>query len=105
MANFTQYWTEAHQVLDKARMLNDDANRTSLRFVNTELAVSRAFAERALAAFSAGDSGKAKQAAQAATAAYRAVQRFLPKLLVPEEQRTIQLGNLTPLIEKLSTIK
>jgi hypothetical protein len=107
MANFTEYWTEAHQLLDRARMLNDDANMTGLTFVNTELAVSRAFAERALAAFSAGDSEKAKQAARAATAAYRAVQRFLPKLLVSGEQRELvvrKLGNLTPLIEKLSTI-
>ena len=108
MANFTEYCTEAHQLLDRARMLNDDANRTGLTFVNTELAVSRAFAERALAAFSAGDSDKAKQAARAARAAYRAVQRFLPKLLVPAEQRAMvvrKLGTVTPLIEKLSTIK
>ena len=98
MANFTEYWTEAHQLLDRARMLNDDPNSTDLTFINTELAVSRAFAERALAAFSPGDTDKAKQAARAATAPYRAVQRFLPKLLVPDEQRAMivrKLGTVT----------
>ena len=96
MANFTEYWTEAHQLLDRARMLNDDANMTGLTFVNTELAVSRAFAERALAAFSAGDSDKAKQAARAATAAYRAVQRFLPKLLVQTNSERWWFGSWAP---------
>jgi hypothetical protein len=89
-------------------MLNDEANRSGLRFVTTELAVSRAFAERALAAFSDGDSGKAQRASRAAKAAYRAVQRFLPKLLDQGEQReqvVRRLRDLTPLIKELSTIK
>jgi len=42
VANFMGYLTEANQLLDKARMLNDEANRSGLRFVTTELAVSRA---------------------------------------------------------------
>ena len=107
MATFMDYLDEAHHLLDRARMLDDEANRTSLAFVTNELAASRRFAEAALAAFAAGDRGDAKQAAWAAKTTYRAVQRVLPKLLVRGEQRDLvvrNLGNLTPLIEKLSTI-
>ena len=70
-------------------MLDDEASRTDLAFVTTELAVSRRFAEAALAAFSAGDRGDAKQAAWAAKATYRAVQKFLPKLVVQGEERDL----------------
>jgi hypothetical protein len=49
-------------------------------FVNTELDLSTTFAERALASFSAGHLYKAKQSALAAKAAYRAIQKFLPRL-------------------------
>jgi hypothetical protein len=106
MATFMDYLQEAHHRLDRARMLDDEANRTGLAFVTTELAVSRRFAEAALTAFSAGDRGDAKQAAWAAKATYHAVQRFLPKLLVQGEERAQvvrKLGDLTPLIEQLST--
>ena len=41
-------------LFERARMLDDQASRTGLAFVTTELAVSRRFAEAALAAFSAG---------------------------------------------------
>jgi hypothetical protein len=106
MANFQELLSEAYQLLDTARMLNaSDKNR--LEFVNTQLELSRAFAERALAVSSAGDVHKAKQSALAAKAAYRSVQKSLPKLLVKGEQResiVMKLGNLTPLIEKLSAI-
>ena len=61
MADFQEYLTQAHQLLDTARMLNADSERNGFEFVNTELDLSRAFAERALAAFSAGDVDKAKQ--------------------------------------------
>ena len=108
MASFMDYLQEAHHRLDRARMPDDEANRTGLAFVTTELAASRRFAEAALAAFSAGDRGDAKQAAWAAKTTYRAVQKFLPKLLVQGEDRDVvvrKLGSLTPLIEKLSTIK
>ena len=62
---------------------------TDLAFVTTELAVSRRFAEAALAAFSAGDRGDAQQAAWAAKATYRALQKFLPKLVVQGEERDL----------------
>jgi hypothetical protein len=53
-ANFVDYLPEAHHLFERARMLDDEASRTGLAFVTTELAVSRRFAEAALAAFSAG---------------------------------------------------
>ena len=51
---------------------------------------------------------KAKQSALAAKAAYRVVQRSLPTLLIKGEQReriAMKLGELAPLIEKLSVIR
>src|SRR5687768_12053821 len=108
MPDFNELLIEAHRVLDKARMLNDDSNTVGLEFVNTELDLSRTLAEKALASFSAGHPDKAKQSAVAAKAAYRAVQKFLPKLLVKGKQREMivaNLGQLTPLIEKLSEIR
>ena len=84
------------------------SDRKGLEFVNTQLELSRAFAERALAAFSAGEVEKAKQNALAAKAAYRVVQRSLPTLLIKGEQReriAMKLGKLAPLIEKLSVIQ
>jgi hypothetical protein len=104
MANFQELLSEAYQLLDTARMLNA-SDRNGLEFVNTQLELSRAFAERALAVFSAGDVDKAKQSALAAKAAYRSVQKSLSKLLVAQrESIAMKLGNLTPLIEKLSAI-
>ena len=65
-------------------------------------------AESALASFSAGHLDKAKQSALAAKTAYRAVQKFLPKLEVHGKDRepiAVKLGKLNALIEKLSSIK
>ena len=59
MANFQELLSEAYQLLDTARMLNA-SDRTGLELVNTQLELSRAFAERALAAFSVGEVEKAK---------------------------------------------
>ena len=108
MANFNEYVQQAHQLLDTARVLNDEANRTGLVFVNRQLETSKEFAQIALAAFSAGERGDAKQAAAGAKTAYRTVQRCLPKLLVQGGQRDLvvrKLRTVTPLIEELSTIK
>ena len=108
MADFHEYLTQAHQLLDTARRLNADAKTNGLQFLNKELEISRTLAENALAAFSEGDVDKAKQSALAAKATYRAVNRFLPRLEVIQSQErelvTMKLGKLTPLIEKLSTI-
>ena len=105
MANFTDYLAEAHQILDGARV---EYHRTGLEFLTTELSLSRSFAEQALAAFSTGDVQKAKQAVLPAKAAYRAVQRFLPKVPLEHNERGLiigELGRLTPLLQQLSTIK
>ena len=80
MPDFNELLIEAHRVLDKARRLNDDSRRNGVDFVNTELDLSRTFGESALASFSAGHLDKAKQSALAAKAAYRAIQKFLPRL-------------------------
>ena len=108
MPDFNELLVEAHRVLDKARMLNDDSRRNGVDFVNTELDLSMTLAESALASFSAGQLDKAKQRALAAKTAYRAVQKFLPKLEVHGKERepiAVKLGRLISLIEKLSAIK
>ena len=108
MPDFNELLIEAHRVLDTARMLNADSNRKGIRFVNTELDLSRTFAERALTSFSAGHVDQAKQSALAAKTAYRAVRKFLPKLLIKGKQReliAVKLENLTALIKKLSAIR
>jgi hypothetical protein len=89
MANFTDYLAEAHQVFDEAR---EEYHRKGFDFLTTELSLSRSFAERALAAFSQGDVQKAKQSVMRAKAAYRAVQRFLPKVPLEHDQRGMIIG-------------
>jgi hypothetical protein len=66
MPNCIEYLQQAHQLVATARTLRDQANKGALAFVNTELDMTKEFAERALAAFSAGEKGDAKQAAAAA---------------------------------------
>ena len=58
MPDIHEYVTQAHQLLDTARRRNADAKTNGLQFLNTELEISRTFAEQALAAFSAGDVDK-----------------------------------------------
>jgi hypothetical protein len=96
------------RLLDEARTLSGDSNRNGIDFVKTELDLGTTFAERALTSFSTGHLDKAKQSALAAKAAYRAVQKFLPKLEVQGKEReliAVKLGKLTRLLEKLSAIK
>ena len=62
MPDFNELLIEAHRVLDKARMLNEDSKRNGVDFVNTELDLSTTFAESALASFSAGHLDKASKA-------------------------------------------
>jgi len=61
MPDFNDLLTEAHRVLDEARMVNDDAKRNGIDFVNTELDLGMTFAESALTSFSARHLDKAKQ--------------------------------------------
>ena len=107
MPDFNELWIAMRRLLDKARPLSGDSNRNGIHFVSTELDLGRTFAESALVSFSAGHLDKAKQSAVAAKTAYRAVQKFLPRLETQGEEResiAVKLGKLTPLIEKLSAI-
>jgi len=108
MPDFNDLLTEAHRVLDEAHVLSDDAKRNGIDFVNTELGLGMTFAESALLHFSVGHLDKAKQSALAAKTAYRAIQKFLPKLEVQGKERegiAVKLGKLSHMIEKLSSIK
>jgi hypothetical protein len=49
MPDFNELFIEAHQVLDKARMLNDNSKRNGVDFVIRELDLSMALAESGLA--------------------------------------------------------
>ena len=107
MADFDKFVTQANLLLDTARMLNADSRKSSLEFVNTELDLSRTFAEGALAFFSDGRLSNAKLSALVAQQAYQTGRKFLPELGVKGEQRKLidaKLANLCPLIEKLSEI-
>ena len=108
MRNSNELFTEAHRILDTARMLNDDANRNGVDFIHTELDLSMTLAKRAFASFSTGYPDKAKESALSAEAAYWAARKFLPRLEVKGQDRELiagKLGKLTPLIEKLSEIR
>ena len=62
MPDFNELLREAHELLDTARMLNDDSNRNGIDFVNTELDLGRTFAETAMASLAAGTSTKPSKA-------------------------------------------
>ncbi len=106
--DFDEFVAQAHQLLDTARTLNADSRSSSLEFVNTELDLSRIFAEGALALFSDGRLSNAKLSALLAQEAYQTGRNFLPGLGVNGEQREAidaKLEHLAPLIEKLSEIR
>ena len=108
MADFDEFVTQAHQLLDTARTLNAKSRSSSLEFVNTELDLSRTFAEGALALFSEGRLSNAKLNALLAQQAYQTGKKFLPRLRgkgVERELIAAKLTNLAPLIEKLSEIR
>ena len=58
MPDFNELLIEAHRVLDKARMLNDDSKRNGVDFVD----LSMALAESALASSERGTSTKRSKA-------------------------------------------
>ena len=98
---------EATELLDTARMLRADARRNGIAFLNTELDLSKTFAERAWALCSEGRLLEAKVLALVATEAYETAKKFVTKLGMNAEQRAIlavKLGIVTPLIERLATI-
>ena len=108
MADFREFLTQAHQLLETARSLDARSKRGGLEFVNTELDLSKTFAEGALALFSDGLVSNAKLSALMAREAFQTGRDFLPKLGVDGEQRELidaKLANLSPLIERLSEIR
>jgi hypothetical protein len=108
MADFDKFLTQGHQLFATAQMLNARSRTSSLEFVNTELDLSRTFAEEALALFSDGRLCNAQLSALMAKAAYKTGRKFLPGLGVngeQQEQVDTKLANLAPLIEKLSEIR
>jgi hypothetical protein len=98
---------EAEELLDTARLLRNDANKTGFDFINSELDISKNFANRAWSLFGTGDLAAAKVQGIAAKTAYDTAKRFLPNLGIPEKQQElliVKLGTVTPLIDRLATI-
>ena len=108
MADFDEFVRQADQLLETAQVLSANSRSSSLEFVNTELDLSRTFAEGALALFSDGRLSNAKLSALLAQEAYQTGRKYLPGLGVKGEQREAidaKLEHLAPLIEKLSEIR
>jgi hypothetical protein len=98
---------QAQELLDTARMLCDDANKSGFDFINSELDMSRAFAKRAWSLCNTGHVAAAKVQGIAAITAYETARKLLPKLGIPAQEREIlnvKIGIVTPLIERLATI-
>jgi hypothetical protein len=98
---------QAQELLDTARLLRADATSKGVRFLNTELELSKTFAERAWALCSEGRLLEAKVLALVATQAYETAKKFVTKIGMNAEQRAnlaVKLGIMTPLIERLATI-
>jgi hypothetical protein len=98
---------QAQELLDTARLLHDNANKTGFAFINSELDMSRAFAKRAWSLCSTGHLEAAKVQGIAATTAYETAKKLLPKLGIPIKERealNVKIGIVTPLIERLTTI-
>ena len=98
---------EAQQLLDTARLLRDEANKTGVDFINSELDISHSLANKAWALCATGRLPEAKLLAIAATTAYQTAKKFLPNLGITAEQRAqvaSKIGTLTPGIERLAMI-
>jgi hypothetical protein len=98
---------EAEELIDTARLLRDDANKTGFDFINSELDMSKAFANRAWSLCATGHLAEAKVQGIAAITAYETAKKFLPDIGIPEKKRellNVKLGIVTPLIEQLATI-
>jgi hypothetical protein len=98
---------EATELLDTARMLRADAIKNGVSFLNSELDLSKTFAERAWKLCLEGQFREAKLLALVATEAYQTAKKFVTKLGMSAEQRellSIKVGIVAPLIERLATI-
>jgi hypothetical protein len=98
---------QAQELRDTARLLCNDANKTGVAFINTELDLSKAFAKRAWSLCNTGHMAAAKVQGIAAITAYETAKKLLPKLGIPAKQRealNVKIGIVTPMIERLATI-
>ena len=98
---------EATELLDTARMLRADAAKHGVSFLNSELDLSKTFAERAWELCLEGQFPEAKLLALVATEAYQTAKKFVTKLGMSAEQRerlALKIGIVTPLIERLAAV-
>ena len=98
---------EAIELLDTARMLRSDAAKHGVSFLNSELDLSKTFAEHAWTLCVEGRLPEAKVLALVATEAYQTAKKFVAKLGMSAEQRerlALKIGIVSPLIERLATI-
>ena len=98
---------EATALFDTARMLRADATKNGVSFLNSELDLSKTFAERAWALCLAGQLPEAKMLSLVATEAYQTAKKFVTKLGMSAEQRerlALKIGIVTPLIERLAAV-
>jgi hypothetical protein len=94
---------EARELLETARRLLDEANKSGFEFINSELT----FAKRAWSLGATGHWAAAKVQKIAAITAYETAKKFLPNLGIPVKERELlksKLGTVGPLIEQLATI-
>ena len=78
---------EATELLDTARMLRADATKNGVSFLNSELDLSKTFAERAWELCLEGQFPEAKLLGLVATEAYQTAKKFVTKLGMSAEQR------------------
>ena len=98
---------QATELLDSARMLRADATKRSVSLLNSELDLSKTFAEQAWELCLEGKFPEAKLLALVATEAYQTAKKFVTKLGMSAEQRerlALKIGIVTPLIERLAAV-
>ena len=98
---------QATELLDTARMLRADATKRSVSLLNSELDLSKTFAEQAWELCLEGKVPEAKLLALVATEAYQTAKKFVTKLGMSAEQRerlALKIGIGTPLIERLAAV-
>ena len=98
---------EAIELLDTARMLRADARKHGVSFLNSELDLSKTFAEHAWGLCLKGQLPQAKLLAIVATEAYATAKKFVTKLGMSADQRerlALKIGIVAPLIERLATV-
>jgi hypothetical protein len=88
-------------------MLRAGARNTGVSPLNTELELSKTFAERAWALCLKGQLPEAHLLALVTTEAYQTTKKFGTQIRMSDEQRerlALKIGIVTPLIERLATV-